>query len=374
MRARLGEEPYRRAAPAVWHTSTPEGVLARFVGGPSLASFLVTQGLGVVNRDDQNVLEFAFARSVGRRARVDRDLVDVSRRLGADSPQIKGTLDAETVLLERWLFQTFEHLPLHPPPAQTPLAPLGAAIEQIGSGRFATGLRNWQKLERAPRAHYEIELLARAAAKTGDPSFESFAALLTNDPERDLLRALFLAKGDGRSHSQTIEAFERGFTGLRTNPWAPPEVVKDALRAVVQVGRLEESGARRLYDATREPFAAEIARRERLEAQLRLARSVSVPECNHALDRFAAIPWSRSILEIRLLCRRAANHPDQVEAEADLAKLLASEISFHVDLPPPPTNAAVSANAAPPADSDAGPQGPDDEPAPDPASSAGGAR
>lgn len=337
MRARLGEEPYRSAVRNVWHTTTPEGVLARFVGGPALTQFLVEKSAGIVNHDDQNVLEFAFARSVGRRARVDRDLVEASRRLGADSPQIKGTIDPTGALVERWLFQTFEHLPLHPPVAQTsPLAPLAAVFESLGAGRYASGLKGWQKLARSPSAYFEGELLARAAAKTNDPQFESFAALVTDEPQRDLLRGLFLSHGGARTLEPTVDALERGFLGMRHDPWTPPEVLKDALAVALTVGRQDVNGVSRLYRATAEPFAVEVVRRERLETQLRLARLIDVPECIHALDRFAAIPWSRSVMEIRLLCTRAANHPAQVEAEADLTKLLSSEVSFHVETPPPP--------------------------------------
>jgi len=83
--------------------------------------------------------------------------------------------------------------------------------------------------------------------------------------------------------------------------------------------------------------------------------------CLGALDDFGAIPWSRPIMEIRLLCTRAANRPDQVEAEADLAKLLATEVSFQVDAPASPSAAPSVPSTAPPKaaplDEDPGPDG-----------------
>lgn len=333
LRMRVANEPYRSALLHAWRTSSAEGVLARFVGGPALTSFIVDKGLGVVNRDDQNFLEFAFARSVGRRARVDRDLVEVARRLGADAPETKGAIDANAEIAERWVQQTLEHFPLHPPPSAAPsIAPVAAALEHLGAGRFEPGLHAWKTLGRRPRG-YEAELVARAAAHANDPRFEELAAFVEDETERELLRAIFLSHGRAQTYAQTVDAFERGFVGLRRDPWPLGDVIVDALQLAVQVGPYDANAARRLYVATSEPFAAEVSRRDRLEAQLRLSRSVSVPECIRALGRFGAMPWSRPLLEIRVLCTRAANHPTMAEAEADLARYLAAEGSY-ADLVP----------------------------------------
>ena len=44
---------------------------ARFVARSELVDLIAEAGLGVVNHDDQNVLEFAFARHVGNHGQLD---------------------------------------------------------------------------------------------------------------------------------------------------------------------------------------------------------------------------------------------------------------------------------------------------------------
>ena len=72
--------------------------------------------------------------------------------------------------------------------------------------------------------------------------------------------------------------------------------------------------------------------------------------------------WDRTL--------RAANHPLQAEAEADLAKLFATEVSFHVDAPPAPIRPAppsgVFSDDEPPPDAG--------DPRSDPSPNAGSAR
>ena len=61
-----------------------------------------------------------------------------------------------------------------------------------------------------------------------------------------------------------------------------------------------------------------------------------------AVERLGTpFPWSRKSMEIRLLCTRASMHPTALEAELDLARLLAAEGTSYAEL--------VPAKPAPPA-------------------------
>ncbi|HEX8539988.1 MAG TPA: fused MFS/spermidine synthase, partial [Cystobacter sp.] len=66
MRARVAQEPYRRALAATWNTTELEGVLTHFIAGPALAQRMATGQEALINTDDLSYVEFAFARSVGR--------------------------------------------------------------------------------------------------------------------------------------------------------------------------------------------------------------------------------------------------------------------------------------------------------------------
>jgi hypothetical protein len=87
---RAGAEPYRSALARAWGVEGPDGFYAGFVGGPELAAELVTEagaGRAPINTDDHPVIEFGFARNLGRSGGFEiEDLARRAREIGADRP------------------------------------------------------------------------------------------------------------------------------------------------------------------------------------------------------------------------------------------------------------------------------------------------
>ncbi len=103
--------------------------------------------LGAVITDDQNFLEFAIARGLGRRRFVDADLIDLSRRLRASTPETVGTIDWARVRDERWLSQQALGGLLSSPADKEPIIrPMIAAFEE---GRYDAALKTWKELQRS---------------------------------------------------------------------------------------------------------------------------------------------------------------------------------------------------------------------------------
>src|SRR5689334_10936840 len=68
LRARLAEPIYQQALALAWRTEGLEGFLARYVANPVLARDIAAAVGDWVNTDDRTLIEFDFARSVGRSA------------------------------------------------------------------------------------------------------------------------------------------------------------------------------------------------------------------------------------------------------------------------------------------------------------------
>ena len=376
LRARLEEEAYGRAARAVWHTSSAEGILAHFIGSTALTDLVVERGLGVVNLDDQNFLEFAFARGVGRHSRVDAHFVELARRVGAARPPTKGAVDASALRRERWLYQALENLPADPPLSSGSVDLEGDAgvIEALRVGRRKTALSRWKKLGRAPSTYHEAQLLAHAAAREGDEAYEPLARTLDSVGERALLRALYLSRGGERTYADTIGALTAAFTALRTDPWARTALVDEVLMLSPQIAQHDAAAARRVYDALAEPFAAELHRFRRLAARAQIGRVVGPGACVDALEPWArSFPWQRDLLELRAVCYRQAGDERATRAERELAEFLRDEAPFGAALEEEtaahgeaggsgPRSARRSSDAAAPE-----PDEPDDASAPPPA-------
>jgi spermidine synthase len=65
LRERLRQEPYLSALRDAWRVSDLEGFLSHYVARSSLTRTLISSGHTPLNTDDANVVEFAFARSLG---------------------------------------------------------------------------------------------------------------------------------------------------------------------------------------------------------------------------------------------------------------------------------------------------------------------
>jgi spermidine synthase len=330
LRARLGREPYRSGVRYAWRVADLEGFLAAFVAGPELARALAETEQTPLNTDDRNVVEFGFARTVGRPGLFTVvDLRDAAFARGLHHPRTtNGDVDWSRVDDDRVMF--------HPSPAQAPRIHAGFSLAQsllaalwlrAGSGDSAGTLALWRALDREPRNPLELTLLASLLADLGDPAAQGYVdALRAQVPlEGEAVGALLLVR-QGR-HAEALESLERLFAAYRRDPWPHPPLVEAALGASLDLASVRPDLAPRLLAAVREPFVlrAVDASRLRLVGDL-LARLPPGPECRetlHALE--PRVPWNREWLELRLRCYSTLHDPRAAEARADLRAFLALE-------------------------------------------------
>jgi spermidine synthase len=345
MRELLKVDAFSDATRTAWKTASAEGVLARFLAGPKFVDTLVANDLGVVNTDDRNFLEFAFARNVGNRQRsVSDELHALAARLDLETPEVRGTFDTELIADEKLLAMIADRVNVTPGPSAPPARVAYArALAHLQTGDAAGGLKAWADLHRAPRGYHEGLLLASATARTGDERAESFVPSGVGAAERDLLRALWLARRGDRA--QAIDALERGFLATRKDPWVERITISSALELAPQLAKNDPAVARRLASAVAEPFAVEIFRTARLESYVKLARAAADPKlCVTAIDSAGHLGTNRFLYESRMVCYQAAQDPRYPEAERAFGKFLLAKRPFGADLP-----SAPRARTAPPA-------------------------
>ena len=106
MRARLAQEPFRKAALVAWQTDELEGVFAHYLGNDALTRNLAEGQEALISTDDRSFMEFAIARTVGR-----RELVPIRGMLRAGATAMKmnrphvssGTVNWERVEEQRMI-------------------------------------------------------------------------------------------------------------------------------------------------------------------------------------------------------------------------------------------------------------------------------
>jgi spermidine synthase len=344
LRKLLATEPFRSAARNAWKTDSAEGVLARFIAGPAFVDLLADQRLGVVNTDDQNFLEFAFAKTVGVRRNVIAEIRALVARLDMQRPDVIGPVDASLLAEETMHMGMLDDSPVPPTSTRVERRPYANMLRlMVREDDYEGFLAAWSTLGRTPRSYYERLLLAHAAARAGDDRADALIAEMPSTSDRELLRGIALLRR-GRTAE---DSFERGFVAARSDPWTHTSTMLVSLSLVAELGTRGRAVARRFVHVLREPFAAEVFRTERLDALVRLVRTTRDPEiCVDVMDGIGALPMLLRMHEARVECYEVASDPRLPRARADLARIQAYRLPFGSDLPSAPTPRGPPSSAA----------------------------
>ena len=334
MRLRIQQEPYRTALACVWRVTDLDGVFARYIAHRDLASAIAARQ-PPLNTDDRNRLEFAFARTVGRKTGFDIDaLSEISREQGCDPPDLAGgALDWSRVADRRVSAQVLDGQ------SNFEVADGDAEHEArtVAKTAFATGdaegaLQAWQAQAREPGDLLEVLLVAQSLAVAADaqalPYVEQLRAWLP--VEAEAVQALYLWR-QGRA-TEALDAAEQCFTTCRTNPWASRTVIPAVLEMAREAAKhLDDPAATaRLEAALREPFCLKLWETERLLARLDVARLMDqTPGAHWTRDLVAEhephVPWTHEFLTVRAITYSQAGDSLAELAGRDLALFEAAE-------------------------------------------------
>ncbi|HEX8438260.1 fused MFS/spermidine synthase [Archangium sp.] len=356
LRARVAQEPFRRALAVAWRTDSVEGVLAHFVAQPRMAAALAEDQEELVNTDDLSFMEFAFARSVGRPTGFSvNDLHATALRLKANRPEVeRGTAAWDQVEVERMLMTLDSGAAL--PPLSAEAGPdvrrRRAFLEAYVRNDLQAALRLWGVGKWEPRGPAEQLVLAHVLAITGDeaalPLLERLRETAPFESEA-LLGRLRLQQG---RLVEATEALERAFAIMREAPWGFRPVAKAALQSTQGVAARDATLGRRLHAALEKPFSNNAMGDQRLFARLELATLLDAPGmCVEAFAPFEPNPsWMRPFLEERARCYTANGHPLRAQAQADLENFLSEEPASlwgSASLAPTPSGLPVSDTGVP---------------------------
>jgi spermidine synthase len=327
LRARVEQEPFSTALAVAWRTTGLEGFLSRFVARSSLAEALALVA-GPLNTDDRTLIEFAFARSVGRLSLFDSaELNHLAHTREEDRPQLSGgDVDWSVVEDER----IAELTACGVAPAVHPEMSADQRHRAEAQAHYINGaLRDvpaaWRAQPREPRGPEELVVVAEALANSGDESALRYVDQLRNfEPvEADALVGV-LRWRQGRLDEATA-AYEAAFGGYQHDPWPLPDLMSRQLDVAAQLGATDAVRGRRLYAVLKTPFSTFVLDQKRRMAALKLATHLGAPYCVEALQSLEPhVPWERDVLFDRLACYQGAGDLDAARAREDLNAFLAA--------------------------------------------------
>jgi spermidine synthase len=322
LRARIREEPYRSALATTWRAIDLEGMLAHFVAGPELAAKLADQEGEALNTDDQNFVEFGFARSVGGRS----DCLDEIRSTAATleygrlrlhgDPIDWGRVDDE--LAGFFAAASAQPVAFRPPDAER--AHRFAALAAFVNRDHARAIREWRAQPSPPIGLTQLTAAADSFASEAQPeSAGLIEALHAVEPiEAEAVEARLLVR-EGKNEEATA-ALETFFIHLRTDPWPLGQITMDALEDAKRLATLDPVLGARLVKALSQPFGLLIFDDLRAEIVFDAARHLpGARECAEALELLEPeVPWTETFLEARRECYERGGSPRVARAERDL--------------------------------------------------------
>ena len=344
LRERLAQQPIRAGMRAVWGVRDLEGFLAFFVAQDGLARDLTRRG--EINTDDRNVVEFGFARTLGRRSLLAvAQLRQAAAARGEDRPGVVGDVDWRRVAAARMAFY---------PRAE--MAPrlwerLGPELRVVGSFHersLANDSRGavaaWQALGREPWTDTEEKLLAQALAELGDERALALAETRRTDwpLEAEAIVAI-LRYRQGRLDDAT-EALERALHGLRTDAWQDLALLRRAVVLAGAIASTDPGRALRMHALLRHRFSLALFEDQRLVALAQaLERLAPGSECLEVMAALEPnVPWLGDWLALRRECYRRAGSPLAGRAAADFeAFQLGEPVRFDAGLAPASAQSGV---------------------------------
>ncbi len=329
--ARVAEEPYRSALAHVWRAEGVTDLLGHFVANDGVARATLKSGIPV-NTDDRNLVEFGFARSVGRsRALIVPELRRAARAAGFNRPPLTDadSVDWPAVETARVAFDaahgTFDDLPVHAPPDER--ARQQAIVRFFEAKDTAGAYAAWNQQPGAPRNPIETRLVAGIEADRGsDAALPWIERIRVWEPaEADVLVALLRFRQ--RRFGEAAAALQSALVGLRTDAFAMQQAIINALSLVQPVAAAAPAAARGLFDAITEPFVVHAAEAQRLVEAADLSRRLDfAATCRRPVGALEPwVPWTEFFLTLRRDCYAASHDARLPIAERELADFYAHE-------------------------------------------------
>jgi spermidine synthase len=330
LRARLAEPIYRQALGLAWRTEGLEGLLARYVAGPALARDVAGAVGPHLNTDDRTLIEFDFARSVGRAAGFSIDsLRTLAAARGANRPALHGgTVDWERVEDQRLAGLAVEGvapqlLATQDAARQARVAALAAFV----AGDLARARTAWLQQAKEPDGPAELAVVASALAEGGDErALPYIERLRTVQPIEAAVAAALLLWHQQRI-PETTRLLEMALHAYHQDPWPLPGIMRQALGLALGVASVDKAAGERLLAQLETRFAISMLEDRRLRDALVLVKAVGFERhCRDVLGAWEPhFPWAEDALRSRVRCYEATGDRRLDTARRELDRFLRAQ-------------------------------------------------
>ncbi|MEM7586137.1 MAG: fused MFS/spermidine synthase [Acidobacteriota bacterium] len=323
IRGLAAEEPLRSALRATLGVSGAEGFYTAFIASDALAKAMSRQ-VEELNTDDHPIVEFGFARGVGRDLgfSVQRLLAVATTRREQLPPIQGGRLDWRRVLELRTARDAKWGALSSPLGLDEAMDTRIAARNAYVLGDLVAAGRRWQSQPEPPSSPLDQLLVAEALAEAADPAALEHAEQLQIHGQvgaAHAVRARFYVRAG--LHPAALDPLIAVFRQARTNPWTHRPTLERSLALAAELAQADPVLGLDLFPILGDAFAVQLLDEARLRIRLDIAEAVSFAAfCEPALAPFKPhVPWEEDFLERRSRCYETLAHPLMEQAREDLA-------------------------------------------------------
>ncbi|HYU35923.1 MAG TPA: fused MFS/spermidine synthase [Thermoanaerobaculia bacterium] len=326
VRARSATEPWRTALARTWGVAGAEGFYSGFLASGGFAREVAAHEAGWINTDDRPLLEFGFARNLGR-AGLFRlpELAALAAARGAARPAVRGTLDWTRVEEMRAVRAALwsQKVP-GPRPGLDPAAAARILARQAYAGAdLGQACARWSSQPAQPVLDLDRLLVAECLAAGGDPRAPGHAEALRQGRAVEAEIVLGIWHWSGGRHDEAARHLAAAFREARVRPWTFPPLLERGIQLAMRLGGESPGRAMILQEALAEPFAVRLVDYGRLRARVELAQDTGRADlCASAFAPFEPhVPWEEYLLLRRFQCYRQTGNPLRGQALRDLEEL-----------------------------------------------------
>jgi spermidine synthase len=327
IRARLREEPFRSALLSTWNAVDAEGFFSHYVARSSFARAIGYAERRARNTDNQNFVEFGFARGTYQPAGASAlEVRELAQSRNEHQPLgLERLLDWNVVENERVAFLVYEG-------AEAVINERMPSDERVRvtayshflAGRFREATLAWRSQPREPSGPTELALLSLALSDSGDdgavPYIERLRPMKPIEADAIVARLRFRqGKVD-----DAVNALTSALVGYRRDPWPWPIILAYALDVARGVATDKPETLPAVRAALSEPFAVRMFDEMRSGILLSFA-TLHEPDdsCADALSAFEPdVPWQLPTLTWRAQCYARVHHPNARRAQSELDEFL----------------------------------------------------
>lgn len=320
LRERIAGDKMKEALAIAWDVHDLEGFLAHFLGSAAWVDSLAPMEFIPLNTDERTILEYSFAKTVGRRTPFSIEAMRGKlKELGFHTRALKDEIDWDLVELRRQTFNLVTYGEMSPTLITKPDdRAIAEALLRYQEEDYVGAVDKWPAHITDPNDDVLRLVLARIFAEQGQSECLDLLAKAEPKYPADAAAVRAIYYSHIKDYARAAESLGEFYSLLQKSPWCVPVVSRDAVQLAAEIAAEEPSSAKQLYSLLPQPFAERRYEFWRQQARILVAAKLSPDAVVESLaDQEPNVIWTAEILKPRAEAYAATNHPLASRAKRD---------------------------------------------------------